>query len=329
MPDYRKEASRIAREQGVPEDLFLKLVRQESGFNPKAVSRSGAIGLAQLMPGTAQGLGVDPFDPVQNLTGGARYLKQQFTKFGRWDLALAAYNAGPGAVAKYGGVPPYKETQGYVKKIMGGSTIGKAPAVPSSPLVTAGLGATTDPLGAAMPALSPAISGILDRNAALLGMPSISPLLTKFAAPAPLAAPGAVPDPGGSAAPQGDWQQFIGAPEHRQGPSKPHQPAILQFVGQIGQLAGTKLTPWGNESHSLTTVNGNRSAHADGNAADIPATGAELIRLGQAALIAAGMPAAKARKQKGGLFNIGGRQIIFNTHIGGDHTDHVHVGLRG
>lgn len=192
MPDYRAEAKRIAREQGVPEDLFLKLVRQESGFNPKAVSRAGAIGLAQLMPGTAQGLGVDPFDPVQNLTGGARYLKQQFTKFGRWDLALAAYNAGPGAVARYGGIPPFKETQGYVKKIMGGSVV-PAPARAASSGLTPAV-TLTDP--AAAPAgLSPAISGILDRNAALLGTPSLSPLLAKFAPPAPLAAPKAPPVP--------------------------------------------------------------------------------------------------------------------------------------
>jgi hypothetical protein len=130
------------------------------------------------------------------------------------------------------------------------------------------------------------------------------------------------------AAPQGDWSQWVGKPETRQGPSAPHTPQILQFVGKVGQLAGEKLTPWGNESHSLTTVNGNRSAHADGMAADIPATGETLIRRGQAALIAAGMPEAEARKIRGGLFNVGGYQVIFNTQEGGDHTDHVHVGIR-
>jgi len=176
-PNYQAEARRIAQEQGVPPDLFLRLVRQESGFNPKAVSRSGAIGLAQLMPGTAQGLGVDPFDPVQNLTGGAKYLKTQFDRFGRWDLALAAYNAGPGAVTKYGGIPPYRETQNYVKKIAGG-TIGTVAPIAAS---------AASPLGAPAPppatGLSPAISGILDRNAALIGVPSIAPLLAKFAQP--------------------------------------------------------------------------------------------------------------------------------------------------
>lgn len=124
------------------------------------------------------------------------------------------------------------------------------------------------------------------------------------------------------------WQDWVGIPEKRSGPSRPHQPAILQFVGKAGSIAGQRLTPWGNESHSVTTVNGTRSAHADGMAADIPASGTELIRLGQAALIAAGMSPAEAAKQKGGLFNVGGYQVIFNTGIGGDHTDHLHVGIR-
>lgn len=116
---YVQMAREAARRHGVPEDLFLRLVRQESGFNPKAVSHKGAIGLAQLMPQTARYLRVNPNDPAQNLEGGARYLKEQFRKFKSWRLALAAYNAGPGAVEKYGGVPPFKETKNYVKVILG------------------------------------------------------------------------------------------------------------------------------------------------------------------------------------------------------------------
>ena len=103
----------------MPEDLFLRLVQQESGWNPKARSHKGALGLAQLMPATARTLRVDPRDPAQNLDGGARYLAAQYRQFGSWRLALAAYNAGPQAVTKYGGVPPYKETQGYVRAILG------------------------------------------------------------------------------------------------------------------------------------------------------------------------------------------------------------------
>ncbi len=120
---YRGEflnlAKAAARKHSVPEDLFLRLIQQESGWKPSALSHKGAIGLAQLMPGTAAILRVDPHDPQQNLEGGARYLAMQFREFGSWRLALAAYNAGPGAVKKYGDVPPYQETTNYVRVIWG------------------------------------------------------------------------------------------------------------------------------------------------------------------------------------------------------------------
>ncbi|MCV2881143.1 lytic transglycosylase domain-containing protein [Actibacterium sp. XHP0104] len=116
---YLQPARDAARRHGVPEDLFLKLVQQESGWNARAKSHKGAIGLAQLMPATARTLGVNPHDPHQNLDGGARYLRQQYNTFGSWRLALAAYNAGPKAVEKYNGVPPYKETRNYVRVIWG------------------------------------------------------------------------------------------------------------------------------------------------------------------------------------------------------------------
>ncbi|MBF9032557.1 transglycosylase SLT domain-containing protein [Rhodobacterales bacterium HKCCE3408] len=112
-------ARSAARTHGVPEDLFLRLVTQESGWNQGAVSHRGAIGLAQLMPDTARILGVDPLDPAQNLEGGARYLAAQFREFGSWRLALAAYNAGPEAVVAHDGVPPFAETQNYVRVILG------------------------------------------------------------------------------------------------------------------------------------------------------------------------------------------------------------------
>lgn len=117
--EYLEVAKAAARKHGVPEDLFLRLVQQESGWNPGAVSHAGATGLAQLMPGTAAKLGVDPTDPHENLDGGARYLKMMFDRFGSWRLALAAYNAGPMAVEKHGGIPPYAETKNYVKAILG------------------------------------------------------------------------------------------------------------------------------------------------------------------------------------------------------------------
>lgn len=116
---YLSMAKQAAQRHGIPQDLFLRLVQQESGWRVNAKSHKGAIGLAQLMPGTARFLRVNPHDPYENLEGGARYLKMQYRKFGSWRLALAAYNAGPQAVEKYGGVPPYKETKNYVKIIWG------------------------------------------------------------------------------------------------------------------------------------------------------------------------------------------------------------------
>ncbi len=117
---YMDMARAAATRHGIPIDLFLRLVQQESGWNPNAKSHKGALGLAQLMPQTARSLRVDPLDPYENLDGGARYLKRQYRKFKSWRLALAAYNAGPEAVRKYDGVPPYKETQNYVRVIWGG-----------------------------------------------------------------------------------------------------------------------------------------------------------------------------------------------------------------
>lgn len=117
--EFLEVARSAARNHNVPEDLFLRLVQQESAWNPKAVSHKGAIGLAQLMPTTAKELGVNPHNPTENLRGGARYLRWQYEKFGSWPLALAAYNAGPQAVEEHGGIPPYKETQNYVKRIWG------------------------------------------------------------------------------------------------------------------------------------------------------------------------------------------------------------------
>jgi soluble lytic murein transglycosylase-like protein len=117
---YDAQITAAATKYGIDPALLKGLIRQESNFDAGARSGAGAQGLTQLMPGTAASLGVDASDPAQAIDGGAKYLKQQLDRFGGDpSKALAAYNAGPGAVAKYGGVPPYAETQNYVQKVLG------------------------------------------------------------------------------------------------------------------------------------------------------------------------------------------------------------------
>ena len=139
---YAAEITAAATANGVDPALLAGLVKQESSFNPNAGSGAGARGLTQLMPSTAAGLGVsNVLDPVQSLNGGAKYLKQQLDTFGG-DVtkALAAYNAGPGAVQRFGGVPPYAETQNYVRIVQANAAAyrGGTSATPSSTATSTG-----------------------------------------------------------------------------------------------------------------------------------------------------------------------------------------------
>lgn len=117
MNDYGLLASTAAKKYGLPDGLLEAVITAESNWNPKARSSAGALGIAQIMPPTAKDLGIDPLDPVQAIDGAARHLARLNKKFGNLDNTIAAYNAGEGNVQKYGGIPPFKETQNYVPKV--------------------------------------------------------------------------------------------------------------------------------------------------------------------------------------------------------------------
>lgn len=118
--DIENLIDKYADKNGLDSNFVKAVIKQESGFNPNATSHCGAMGLMQLMPATAEGLGVtNAYDVEQNIQGGTKYLKGLMDRFdNNKSLALAAYNAGPNAVKKYGGIPPYAETQNYVKKVL-------------------------------------------------------------------------------------------------------------------------------------------------------------------------------------------------------------------
>ncbi len=135
---YDAAVTQAAERYGIEPALLHGLIQQESGFDPNARSSSGALGLTQLMPGTASSLGVsDPLEPLQSIEGGARYLSEMLSRFGGNTAdALAAYNAGPGAVSQYGGVPPYAETQAYVSKVLGYAAAYRQTLSPAAPVAS-------------------------------------------------------------------------------------------------------------------------------------------------------------------------------------------------
>lgn len=184
QPNWPAIAAAYARKYGINPRYFVNQIRAESNFDPDARSPAGATGIAQIMPGTAQGWGVNPNNPREALDAAARNMSRYLHSYdGDWRKALAAYNAGPGAVQQYGGVPPYAETQNYIKRILGGGD-------PTDPLNKPGrVAKANQPVVAAAPS-----AGVDSRTAALEFVMRGSPLegiATALAARQPQTAPNA------------------------------------------------------------------------------------------------------------------------------------------
>jgi len=352
--DYR----RAAKQANIPYRVLLAVLGQEGGQNPDGswnTSRAGARGPAQLMPGTAQGLekrykGLDTSTSYGNLLGGAYYLREQWDRFKTLELALAAYNAGPGAVKEYGDVPPYAETQRYVRNIMakvgvikgtgkvphggGGQEVPSSPAAPSLSGPTLPVLPSITPSDVALQGVQDIAEGDWNPTRALQGLVDAQAASERAMQQAAQAPRGQVqssePMPavaGGSFKVPKDIGKWVKVPKPAGQWPAPGQ-EILSFTAALAKASGRPLSVWDTSTHSRMTVNGNVSAHTTGSAVDIPAAGNHLIRLGRLALMQAGMPRREAMKAKGGLYNVGGYQIIFNTQIGGDHTDHLHAARR-
>jgi hypothetical protein len=217
---------------GIPQQLLERQIMAESGGNPHARSGMGALGLMQLMPGTARGLGVEnPLNPRENIMGGAKYLRDQFNKFGNWREALAAYNAGPAAVARYGGVPPFHETQSYVDEIMG-----HLPHVGAAPRETPPALAASAGMGERAPTHSrlPNFAGMAERfaNEAVGAGPQTSDVMDQPQPDQPV-----MPDPGLSN-PLTGWQQFLPRSRGKGGMLPRFDPNIVPIDTKKGGHAG-------------------------------------------------------------------------------------------
>lgn len=315
---YIKAAS---RRYGIPVGVLERVILTESGGNPTAKSPMGALGLMQLMPGTARGLGVEnPLDPRENIMGGAKYLRDQINHFGSLKKALAAYNAGPGAVVKYGGVPPYAETQAYVRKILGGlPNVGAAPQEsPPALAASAGLGARA-PTRQAGPNFMQIAQNFAQSAVPqgtdmpqLLGQPgddSVSAHYQQMMQQAPN------PD---------EWKQFLPQPQIA-GQHLPQQPELLPDVQHFGvhpALSGNIPMVTGNAKHAAELYpNIAFASHVDWqhvNPRLLAAINAEAKKLHMKATVISGYRSNKYSQKVGGFAgDPHSRGIAVDAYIGG------------
>jgi Transglycosylase SLT domain len=345
---WRQHAINIARQEKIPVNVFLSLVDHESGGRPNARSPAGAIGFTQLMPGTAAGLGVDPYKPLENLRGGARYLKQQIDRFGKVDLALAAYNAGPGRVED-GSWRSIRETSNYVSNIMG--SLGRYH-------VTASSSATPDPVEATPPArgLPPPpkliesdltsnlmaslnkismgedpTQALTDVTAANTETMAQTEKLNEAAVAAYKAQVAAAPEPATTTTgPSAGQPADLTPTSNRWGGAE----SVARQIAKMGWDSG--LTTVSEKRDRKSTASGGVSDHWTGS------KNAYAFDLSNGSHPTPEMDAAAKRILSNLGFNWNGKspvvvtkrvgdfriQVLYRTQVGGNHNNHIHVGVR-
>jgi hypothetical protein len=346
--NYYLEADKAADRYKIPRHYFRALIGAESGWRVDAVSPVGAMNLTQLMPKTAAALGVDPRDPIQALDGGARYLRQQWDRFGSLRLALAAYNAGPGRVEEYGGVPPFKETHRYIAKIMAAapteaqaqkrkpnkqqtvtrpllSTPPPADLTSTSPLA-AGADVAFDSLGRIARGDDPGrtLSSLVDSVMA-------TPTPTRQPMPAPVS-PTPTPISPPSQTPSSRSQTSKAQPL-KAGGGWGGSYGIAKTFADIA--VGHGLTSTSEKRERQKTTTGSVSDHFEGNteayAFDL-SNGIKTAEMDKAAIAIAKRLGVKYDGKSPLVLTVrrnGYRiQVLYRTQVGGDHDDHIHVGVR-
>lgn len=310
---YQQIAIAAAQRYGIDPNIFMRQIGAESNWDPNAKSSAGAQGIAQFMPATAKGMGVNPYDPRSALYGAAKMDSGNLKKYGSYQSMLSAYNSGNPNAWKD---PNFAkgETANYVKKIMSGE----------NPYVASSGGVGPVPAGSDNMRIN-LLTYLMKSNQANANheqSPSVLPYILAevnnkdHSTFQPSGAPG---------------QYKAGDVIINKGANRPGmnlQPGIMSFAEQVAGVYGQPLRIGTGTNHHQYSRPGVVSDHWNGNAVDIPANGKTLIRMGQSALIAAGADPAWAYKQKGGLYNIGGHQVIFNTDLGvngGQHFDHLHI----
>lgn len=363
MPNYRRMTTQAARRYGLDPRVFRRQIYYESGFQPHVVSPAGARGIAQIMPGTAAGWGVNPDNPRAALNAAAKHMAGFVRQYGSYEKALRAYNAGAGNLQKSYGFP---ETNKYVRNILQGRDPGSLNAPNASIQIGGGGGANTQsalPQALNVAALLSTLGDTSRPRPTASGTPDAPAFAAQPVTPQGYASPVSAAPPqrtdyasalnslmqaaaqsrsqltslvagggggGGTLQNRGGLGKVtVASGANRAGVGL--QPEVRQFVRRVAGIDNRPLTIGTGSNHSQYTVNGTVSDHWRGAAADIPLAGKALVRAGRAALIAAGMSPKRARKINGGGFNVGGWQVIFNTNAPGwgDHTDHLHVGRRG